>query len=77
MSPEVTNIVKYCPVGNFILWNWSMALMHDYIRRAHFTAKPHFTAKFFVAPCKEIRIPESGKFLHVEIFACGIWNPGS
>ena len=34
-----------------------------------------------IAPCKGIRIPESGKFLLVEpgirkIFLCGIWNPG-
>ena len=34
-----------------------------------------------VAQCKGIRIPESGKFLHVEsgileTFACGIRNPG-
>ena len=36
---------------------------------------------FNLAPCKGIRIPESGKFLHLEsgileIFACGIRNPG-
>ena len=34
-----------------------------------------------VAPCKGIRIPEYGKFLHLEsgileIFVCGIRNPG-
>ena len=37
--------------------------------------------KAIFAPCKGIRIPESGKFLHLEsgileIFACGIRNPG-
>ena len=36
---------------------------------------------FYIAPCKGIRISESGKFLHLEsgileIFARGIRNPG-
>ena len=40
-------MLLYCCVGNFILWDWSMAVMGQYIRQAHFTTKPHFTAKFF------------------------------
>ena len=40
-------MLLYCCVGNFILWDWSMAVMGQYIRQAHFTTKPHFTAKLF------------------------------
>ena len=40
-------MLLYCCVGNFILCDWSMAIMCQYIRQAHFTTKAHFTAKFF------------------------------
>ena len=40
-------MLLYCCVSNFILCDWSMALIRHYIRQAHFTTKPHFTAKFF------------------------------
>ena len=40
-------MLLYCCVGNFILFDWSMAIMGQYIRQAHFTTKAHFTAKFF------------------------------
>ena len=40
-------LLLYCCVGNFILCDWSMAIMCQYIRQAHFTTKAHFTAKFF------------------------------
>ena len=58
-------------------------------RAGTFLPKPFFKNSLLVpvypyihlGPCKGIRIPESGKFLHLEsgileIFACGIRNPG-